>query len=251
MMNKPNWKIIILMILIIVVIGLCIGRVNALEFSKVGKLDMPYTFIQTCSSCTYVNLTISDRNDILYSNIEMSNNGSGVWTYTFTPITRGRYDATGEGDKDGTPTSFATYFMINGIGEELSSAQSTSYVLIFIFALLVFGSLLALGIMLPNENGRDEMTGYIIAVNNIKYLKLTFLGIAYAIAIFISYFAWMVTYSYLDMDFLINIFRGIFIMLMSLAVPLFIMFCYLTIANLVRDSKLTDMLSRGLRTRGE
>jgi hypothetical protein len=93
------------------------------------------------------------------------------------------------------------------------------------------------------------MTGYVIATSNLKYLKLVFLGLAFIMSTFLSYFIWMIGYSYLDMDFFSNIMRFIFNIHIALMLPLFILFVYLTISNLVRDSKISEMLTRGFKVR--
>ena len=137
---------------------------------------------------------------------------------------------------------------VTELGKELSTAKATTYFLIFIFSLLLLGSLLVIGIYLPNGNKKDEMTGYILYVSNIKYLKYLSLAFSYLIALFISYFVWIISRVYLDLDFMTNIFRFITLFMIVLVLPLFIFYLYLNIANLIRDSKIADSLMRGLRT---
>ena len=140
-------------------------------------------------------------------------------------------------------------FQVTPTGNSLDSAKSLAYILIFIISFLIFIGLLIIGIALPVSNKRDEMTGYILAVNNLKYLKMFCLGLAYVTLVFMSYFVYNFSYAYLDMTFMTNIFYFIFIGLAYLTLPLFILSSFFTIANLVRDSKVADLLSRGLRTR--
>jgi hypothetical protein len=60
----------------------------------------------------------------------------------------------------------------------------------------------------------------------------------------------MICYAYLDMDFVTSIFRVLFTAQVVLVLPMFIVGTYFVIANAVRDNKIGDMLSRGLKTRG-
>lgn len=134
-------------------------------------------------------------------------------------------------------------------GKTLTTDKSLIYTLILIFSILIFLGLLWFGFSIPSKNKSDEMTGYILYVSNLKYLKYVLLGFSYITLIWISYFTWMLVYAYLDFEFLSNIFRFMFILLVICSLPLFILYVYINIANLIRDSKINDMLSRGLRTK--
>ncbi len=103
-------------ILTLFMVLLLVGSVNALEVLKPAKLNRDYTILQTCASCSYINITISNKEGILENNVEMVNDGSGVWTYNITPVIVGRHDVTGMGDLQGTDTSFATYFPVTSSG---------------------------------------------------------------------------------------------------------------------------------------
>jgi hypothetical protein len=205
---------------------------------------------QVCASCSYVNITVSYPNSTrAVTNIAMTSVGSGNWIYNFCDTSLlGRYDVTGEGDISGTPTGFdVLYFEVTQTGRQLNQSKSILYVLVWIICFLIMIGLIYLGINIPYSNKRDEMSGYILAVNNIKYLKMLFLALAYVVAVFISYLNWMISYSYLDMEFLSNILRFVFTFMAVLTLPLFILYTYLNIANLIRDSQIGDALLRGLR----
>ena len=139
---------------------------------------------------------------------------------------------------------------VSVIGQTLSGAKSSTYIIIIIISLLIFVGLIILGLALPSKNDSDEMTGYIIAVSNIKYVKMLCLAFAYLVAIFIAYLSWMLSYAYLDMQFLADMFRILFYGELIALLPLFIIFTYILIANKVRDMKIGEMLSRGLKTKG-
>jgi hypothetical protein len=51
------------------------------------------------------------------------------------------------------------------------------------------------------------------------------------------------------MEFVSNMFRFMFYGFGAALVPLFILGVYVVIANIVRDSKIADLLSRGIRTK--
>ena len=122
----------------LIFISLLIVNVSALENLKPAKLNQKYTITQTCASCSFVNFTLSNQNGIILENIEMSNNGSGVWIHDYTPLIVGRHDVAGVGDISGVDTSFATFFDVtpSGLNQTLGF-----YFLIFLIpaALIVFG----------------------------------------------------------------------------------------------------------------
>ena len=132
-------------------------------------------------------------------------------------------------------------------GKELTTSKAISYFVIFIISILVFVGLLLLGFYIPAGNKRDELTGYILAISNLKYLKYVMFGFSYITLVWLSYFSWMIVYAYLDFNFLSNIFRFMFTFLVAITLPLFILFCFITIANLIKDSEIGKSLSYGLK----
>ena len=93
------------------------------------------------------------------------------------------------------------------------------------------------------------MTGYIFAVSNMKYVKMFLLAISYLFLVLIVYFGYIISYGYLDMDFLGNLFYFAFYTMIVLILPLFIIGVYVIISNLIRDSAVAEMLSRGLHVK--
>jgi len=117
-----------------------ISFVSSTSLDNLGtfKKDECVRIKQTCSSCSYINLTISYPNSTeIINNAGMDSLGAGTWVYNFcnTSLT-GRYEVTGEGDIDGIAESFATYFMITLSGTNPS--DSNPYIPLGIIA-LIFG----------------------------------------------------------------------------------------------------------------
>ena len=103
-------------LLVLVLVTLLTFNVSALDTIKPGEINQEYEVLQTCATCSYVNISISNVDGLLISNVEMVDNGSGVWTYSFTPMAIGRYDITGVGDIDGSEESFSYYFPVTSSG---------------------------------------------------------------------------------------------------------------------------------------
>ena len=207
---------------------------------------------QVCASCSHVNVSISYPNSTLaITNQGMIDQGGGTWTYEFCNTSdRGRYDITGSGDILGIDTGFdVLYFEVSSTGNELTQAKALSYTVVLIISILLFLCLLFVGIKLPSKNKSDELTGYIIAVSNLKYVKFFLMGLSYLMTIWISYFLWMMTHAFLDFTFLASLFKFIFYILAISTFPLFILYIYFIIANFIKDKDVADLLLRGFNTK--
>jgi len=106
------------------------------EYAPV-KTDECVIVKQVCASCTYVNISISYPNSTLaVSNINMADNGGGVWIYEFCNTSSvGRYDVNGEGDLSGVDTGFdVLWFEVTPSGSLMKGGDS----------LVLFGSLMVM-----------------------------------------------------------------------------------------------------------
>jgi hypothetical protein len=208
--------------------------------------------LMVLSNCSSINLThVQDSNSTYIINKLMTKLGGQTFNWSFCDT----YDldhylySWNDPCIDCSNGGCGNEFYVTATGKDLTISKAVTYILIFLVSLLIFLGLLVVGIYLPSSNNVNEMTGYVIAVSNLKYVKMLCLAVSYIVLIFISYFIWQVSYAYLDLDFMTNIFRFIFIFLIALLLPLFILSMFLTIANAVRDHKLAEMLSRGLNVR--
>lgn len=206
--------------------------------------------IQVLANCSSsINLIqVSTKNQTFVLNEPMDNIGGQTYNYTFCNTSiQGIYRYTWDNPcVDCSKGDCGNSFQVTYTGDTLTSAKAVSYILIFIMGLIIFGGLLYLGIGLPSGNKRDDFTGYVIAVSNLKYLKLVMLGFAYLVALVIAYFSYIVCYSYLDMTFLTDLFYALFMVELIALFPLFILFIYLIASNWIKDTKIADTLLRGL-----
>jgi hypothetical protein len=204
-----------------------------------------------CQNSSYLNIStiFTNQNTYIYSDISTTKSRSN-YNYLFINSSElNTYYVNYHCDLNGIDTPADSYFIVTATGSNLDSAKALTYILIFIISFLIFAGLLIAGIAIPVSNKADELTGYVLAVSNLKYFKLLCLAFAYLTLMFLAYFSWNVSYAYLDMDFMTSIFHFIFIALLSCLLPLFILGVYLTIANAIRDSKISDMLSKGLHVK--
>lgn len=240
-MNKK-----ILLLLGIFILSFASAEINNFAPVKQGDCKL---ITQVCASCSYVNVSVFFPNSsIIITNQGMIDQGGGTWTYEFCNTSdKGRYDVIGSGDLLGTDTGFdVLYFDVSSIGTELTQAKAVSYIIILIISILIFLGLLFIGIKLPSKNKSDELTGYIIAVSNLKYVKTFIFGLSYLSVMWISYFTWMITEAFLDFTFLSSMFKFIFYTLAISTLVLFPLYIYFSIANFIRDKDIADLLLRGI-----
>lgn len=242
-------KTFMLFLLSILLISFASAEVQTLPPVVTGQcVNLP----QQYANSTYQNITtiqLPDKN-IMIINSPMTNLGGGSYNYTFCNTTlNGDYIVNGIGNIDGTPQTWNYNFNVNPFGKTFTNGQAILYFLIFTIVFLVFVGCISAGIYLPYGNEKDQMTGYIIAVSNMKYVKLFLLAISYLSLVLLSYFGWMISYGYLDMDFIGRISQFAFYALAYCTLPGFILFTYILIANWVRDNKIGEQLSMGLHIR--
>ena len=133
------------------------------------------TLKQGCSSCTYVNVSVSYPNSsIAVSNVAMISQGAGQWSYDFCDINDvGRYDVAGEGDILGIPTSFDTlWFDANEGGVQFTQERTnmTIFLLTILFIMFV-GSII---FMVKSDHYISKFVLY--WVSHILILIITFIA---------------------------------------------------------------------------
>ncbi len=171
-------KIQIKYTILLLFIFLVTTSVTATDILKPAEFNKTYTILQTCATCTFVNITVSNVNGITVSNQLMTNNGSGVWKFDITPLIISRHDVTGVGDKDGTPQSFVTYFEVTPSGKTVSTGDSILYTL---FSLILFGIILILSffiIAIPSNNEKDD-SGFETKIIRLKYIRVLLIFLLY------------------------------------------------------------------------
>lgn len=114
--KKHNNGMKYLLILLVLVISPFVLAETQTAERIPATVNEPYYVSQTCASCTYVNITIFNKDGIEVQNAAMTNNGS-TWIYEFTPDTIGRHDVNGIYDMNGVADSFGFYFYSTPSGD--------------------------------------------------------------------------------------------------------------------------------------
>lgn len=213
--------------------------------------EYPINLIQICQNCTYNNITsvIFPNGSVLLSNVAMTKLGT-YYNYTIAQgraSASGRYVVNGFGDLNGQNTVWSYDFFINAVGQELDSSKAILYSVIFVIAIILFFIFIVLGVSLPYKNESDQMTGYIVAVSSIKYVKILAWFFAYLSLLTIIYFGQQISHAYLDLPLLSNSLNVVFYFMVIGIFVGFPLTVYFMIANGIRDSKVIEALERGMR----
>lgn len=191
------------------------------------------------------NITIAYPNgSILVDNSAMSIS-NGYATYTFTTDVAGTYQYF----IYGLDNQYSNSFSVTPSGFEETLPRIILDVSLFIFFILLFVGFIIAGIVIPSDNKRDEMTGYIISVSLIKYVKYFLLFFAYLAFIVVTYTAWQISFAYLAIGIFASMLYFLFIFEIAALLPVAIIFIYVLVANMVRDSNVGEALTSGLRLR--
>jgi hypothetical protein len=215
----------------------------SLEILKPATYNESYTIIQVCATCTYVNITISTTSGIIEDNIEMTNNGSGNWIYTMTPIDFSRHDVTGLGDKDGIDSGFATYFEVTPSGNVASTGDSILY---FLFAIISFGWICILSffiITMPSSNERDD-TGFEGKVVKIKYFRVLLIFLLYPSTIILLNFLTGLAVNFTALSMFAGVLGFLFETAMRLAWPFTIIIIAWIVYLLIHDTNVNRQLDK-------
>jgi hypothetical protein len=208
--------------------------------------------IRVLSNCSSVNLTeVTNVNTTYVINSAMTHLGGQTFNYSFCNTSLlGEYTYSwNDPCVDCSSSGCGNSFPVTATGQVLTGAKVTVYLLIFIIALLIFTGLLIVGIFMPSSNKRDQMTGYILAVENLKYVKYFAFMFAYLVGLFLAFFSYTVSYSYLDFPFITSLTYFIFYGMAACTLIFFPLMIYFMITAWMQDTKVSDLLNRGLKVR--
>jgi len=164
--------------------------------------------IQTCSNCTYSNITsvIYPNSSVALSNAEMSKAGT-YYSYSFCDTDlNGIYLVTGFGDPDASTETWTYDFEITPNGQVASIGSAIFYIgLLIVLVVFLVGC-----VTLFMEN--DHLLA-----------KVGFLGLGYLLLIAITFIAWNMAVDFMtSAPFVVAMFRILFFVMIAGTFPLLI-----------------------------
>jgi len=234
-------------IILTLMIGIClISCVSPLNSLGIFKQNQDVRITQICSDATYINISsvTYPNSTVVISGIEMTGAGSGEFYYDFASTSLlGRYDV--RGISDGCEKTFATYFVINYFGQELSPSQSTLYLgLLGILIFILFVNFWGMG-HLPKSNVRNE-EGRILQINYLKYFRLVLWLFAYFLFIAIIFLSSNIAYAFLSEQMFGKLLFSIFSILLAVSPVIIILLLISFFVGLYHDKEFQKLLNRGI-----
>ena len=237
-MAKQIKYIIVLLFLLIMV-----TTVTAVDILKPAQIDENYTILQTCATCSFVEITISNVGGIVESNKQMLDNGSGLWVYFFTPTTNSRYDVGGLGDLNGVNTSFVTFFEVTPSGKVSSTGDSILYAL---FSLILFGAIFLISffiVAIPSHNEKDDK-GFETKVIRLKYVRVLLIVLLYPVTILLLNFLNGLAVNFVALSLFAGILGFLFETLLRLTWAFTIIIIAWIVVMLIHDTNINKQLDR-------
>lgn len=202
------------------------------------------------TSTALCNLTVFSPNKTILVPFQRMSFSSTTQTYNYTlpPSNTSQlgeycYDVTCTDSGLNQTDSFC--FEVNPIGQENSIAENLIYILLLVLIAVLFCVCCYYGYTLPFRNERNE-SDEVISVNWKKYLKMFCIGMAYVFFVWGIYVSWNLAYAYLDLRNFYELFKLVFIVLLALSLPVFILGVVFAIRGVFSDKNIQDQLNRGL-----
>lgn len=172
----------ILIILFIGIFSLSLTSASISELEPVVQNE-PIDLIQTCSDCTFNNITnvLFPNGTIALGESLMEKDGT-FYNFTFTnTATIGTYTVNGLGDPEGVLKVFKYKFPVTPFGTQIENSGVIYGVLLLIF---FFMDLIVFYIIsrLNNENFRND-EGIFVGISIQKYLRVILIGISYGLIV--------------------------------------------------------------------
>ena len=213
-----------------------------------ADLSLPCTNETTiCTFCNITTIKSPINSSILISNVVMSQRNS-EFNYTLIrnyTSTIGTYLVSGLCG-DGSQISTWNYdFKITPNGSELSVSQGILYLVFLIAAIGLFILCLTYAIKIPWRHQRDE-EGYVIGINDMRYLKLFLIVACYIILMFSAGLLRGITANYLPEIGVSGFFEWVFWIMLSLMYPLIVCSLIFSLIIFLSNKKFQKAIEKGL-----
>lgn len=244
---KINIRIFLIILLFIFFISFSSAVVQTLG---TFKQNICVQLVQTCSNCTYNNIT-----SIIYPNstqittiIPMNKNGTYYNASFCNTNSLGNYIVNGFGDLDGNIQVWNYDFLINSTGTPTSTGQSIIYFLILGFSTFIFILCLWGAVVIPHSNKITD--NGLMDVNYMKYFKWSLGFMSYILFVWILFLAWQISSIFFSITAGEQVLNALFLITSWSIIPIIVIFLWFIIANIMIDKKVQEFASRGLVYRG-
>jgi hypothetical protein len=231
--NMYNRKYILGYICLILIIAI-LPIISAFGIDNLGtfKQNDCVNLIQTCSNCSFSNITavIYPNSTIALAETTMSQSRTYFYTSFCNTSLNGIYIVTGFGDPDGSIQIWDYSFSITPNGEEASVGKAVFYIgLLIVLLVFLIGT-----VVLFMENGN-------------LLAKVGMFGLGYLLLIAITFIGWNMASDFLTSSpFLIEMLRILFIVLVVGAFPLLIGAFAWYVLMMFKIKEIEDLMKHGM-----
>lgn len=243
-----NYKFLVLFFLFIILLQCNTAQETTTQTIGTFRTNDCVDLRQTCANCTFNNVTAVTylRNSTrLLSEVEMNKNGT-LYNYTFCLTSaNGEYQVDGFGNPNGVDEIWNYNFFVNGAGFNLTEAQASVYIAVLILGLIILALTIWGAIVFPFRNIRDDQ-GYILKINDFKYLKILIWLFAYLEVLFLTHIMRNITGGFLLLEGAYSFFNVVFNFLLIGLIPFFPLLIFFTIIVWLTDRDVRRSFERGI-----
>lgn len=210
------------------------------------KINEEISLIQTCSNCTFNNITaiISPNSTKVVENVIMTKQGT-FYNYTFSGVNqKGEYIINGIGDLDGVITIWSYNLFVTKTGTEFNISEAVTYFILAFGVLLLFMISFYFMIVTPYSNIIDGENGAVIQLTKLKYVKLGLILLTWVL------FTWFLNIligladNFVNLTMYYGFFGFIFDVMNRLALPLGIVIIVIALFEVIKDSNIQGNINK-------
>lgn len=201
------------------------------------------TLRQICSNCSYNYVSVLYPNSSTALSLIIMTKDGNYYSYGMCNKSSilGNYIVQGVGDLDGVNTTWTYDYEITREGKNLGGSEVGIYIVGFIFLSIITFILFIFSIKIPFKN--SNRTGTIEFIKQYRVLKIGSILLTYLSVLFLTALAMQIT-RYLYSESLYNIFRYVYILLISLVFPFVIASIVLMFVIFIHDYLYNKKLKR-------
>lgn len=210
------------------------------------KVNNSIQLYQSCSTCTYTNLSSIKYSNgtMLFLNVEMTKNGQD-YNYTFDGASiTGDYFYSVCGDKDSVLTCETIPFTVSRLGYALSTSQAIIYSILILLTIVLF--IFSLGVIskLP-EKGMSREGEQIIDVSSLSHLRKVMFLFSYALLMAIFYLSSAIALAYLNTGTFGDLLFTIYKIMFKLLLPIVVLDLIWIFVSMFQNKEMKKIITRG------
>jgi len=230
---------------ILILLLISISLVGAIDCQGTYKADTEIGLIQTCDSCTYVNLSSISYPNGTTSNINKNMTRVGT-TYNYTlpdSSQTGIIFFSALGDKNTILTEETLCIEITKTGTKLENSEAVIYLILVVAIFILFAISFYFMIAIPYSN-EVALSGAVIQVTRLKYVKMFFFMLTWVLFVWFLNILIGLSNNFVALTMYYGFFGFMFENMTKLTLPIGIFLIVLGFFEIVRDANIQKNISK-------